>query len=77
MPLLEYRCNDCEQTYDVLHLTRENKNDIVCPTCGSKKHKKLFSAPSVAVGEHSSHHTFPQKNFSGGCCGGGMCGMNN
>ena len=76
MPVFEYRCTDCNNTYDVLHLTKEKAEDIVCPTCGSVQHKKLMSVPA-AYGEKNSARDFsPAPSYGGGCCGGGACGIN-
>ena len=76
MPVFEYRCTDCSKTYDVLHLTKEKSEDIVCRTCGSVQHKKLISIP--AASEKASAHDFsPSPSYGGGgCCGGGACGIN-
>ena len=78
MPVFDYRCEECKITYDVYHKVREVAEDVVCPSCGSKNHKRLISIPGVAVTNGSSH-TKPGEQMceSGGCgCSGGMCGMN-
>jgi len=76
MPVFDYRCTECETTYDVYHRGKEMADDIFCPKCGSKQAKKLMSAPMVAVG--SSHHSQSgggSCDSGGGCCGG-ACGNN-
>ncbi|MBS4029004.1 MAG: hypothetical protein KGZ58_10245 [Ignavibacteriales bacterium] len=47
-----------------------------CPTCGSKKHKKLFSVPSISAEHHSTQDFSSCSNDIGGYCGGGACGIN-
>jgi putative FmdB family regulatory protein len=74
MPVYEYRCVPCGTTYDVFHLGRELAQDIVCPSCGSASHKKLMSASVVATKE-PARASAPGCDNGGGCCGGGMCGM--
>ena len=38
MPLYEFLCLDCDKTFtQVLTLTEYEKDEIACPTCGSKK----------------------------------------
>lgn len=79
MPIFEYKCEDCNSNYDVLHKSKENKDDIVCPSCNSRKYVKLMSSFSSVMSSGSS---------SGGCesgscgvpsyggCANGMCGLN-
>lgn len=76
MPIFDYQCGDCGKTYDVYHKVREVFEDIICPTCGSKKYKKLISAPSVAIssGSRSNNSSCSTPNFGGGCSGG-SCGI--
>lgn len=59
MPIYEYRCRDCEETFEML--VRAD-TAIVCPHCGSSVLDKLLSAPIVLSGQttRSAGHT---------CCG--------
>ncbi len=72
MPIYDYRCDACGKTYDVLHKVREVEEDILCPSCGSGKHTRLISAPSIKMG--SSSDSAPSCT-DGSCCGG-ACGVN-
>ncbi len=76
MPVFEYRCTSCSTVYDIFHRGRELTDDIICPACGSREHKKLISAPSIAVssGSHAHGSEPPPCSSGGGCCGG-ACGM--
>jgi len=76
MPIYDYQCGECGKTYDVFHKVREVEEDIVCPSCNSKKHVRLISAPSVSV--KGSSNSFPDAAppcGDGSCCGG-ACSMN-
>ncbi|MDI6868565.1 MAG: zinc ribbon domain-containing protein [Coprothermobacterota bacterium] len=42
MPIYEYRCLDCQNKFEVLHLNQEEK-EIICPNCGSKNIKRVMS----------------------------------
>lgn len=75
MPMYDYRCTDCGKTYDVYHKTRENIEDVVCPSCGSLNHKRLMSVASVSMGGSSSSASDAPSCASGECCGG-ACGLN-
>lgn len=83
MPVFEYRCLDCNNKYEILHLTKEKEEDIICSKCGSKNYKKLLSKIAKPVSEDSD---FDASDFGGdnsyhgysgsSCCSGGMCGCN-
>jgi putative FmdB family regulatory protein len=74
MPIYEYLCQECDRTYDVLHMGKEIQDDILCPSCGSRSYKKLLSVPSGISMKTSSANVAPC-GMEGGCCGGGECGM--
>jgi putative FmdB family regulatory protein len=59
MPIYEYRCRDCETTFEALVRGSEV---VTCPHCGSSALRKLLSSPFVASGRtsRSAGHT---------CCG--------
>ena len=77
MPVYDYRCTECNKTYDVYHKGREVAEDVVCPSCGSLSHKKLMSVPMVSMGSPSSggDSSSAPSCETGGCCGG-SCGIN-
>ena len=70
MPLYEYRCDDCQQTFEAL-VRAGQADEAGCPTCGTSEVRRLlsvFSAPrSGARGGDGAAAP------SGGCCGG-ACG---
>ncbi len=43
MPLFEYRCDNCQQTFALLEGVTKEKVKRVCPKCGGKKLTKLIS----------------------------------
>jgi putative FmdB family regulatory protein len=71
MPLYEYHCEDCSETFEKLVINKQQ--EITCPKCSSKKATILFS---VFAASKSGASPSPSGGFSGGgggCCGGG-CG---
>jgi putative FmdB family regulatory protein len=42
MPIYEYKCQDCQKKFEVLHRAGEEK-EVVCPYCGSKNAKRVMS----------------------------------
>lgn len=65
MPLYEYLCPSCERSFEAL--VSGERPDVKCPTCGSGRVVKQFSA--FAVGAASSP---APKAAPAGPCGG--CG---
>lgn len=59
MPIYEYRCRECDTTFQVIV---RGSTAVTCPGCGSLSAEKLISAPFVLRGQTPSQagHT---------CCG--------
>ena len=53
MPLYEYRCPDCGETFDKIVRFSEADQIPVCPKCGEMNTQKLISAGAV-IGTSSS-----------------------
>lgn len=45
MPIFEYRCESCTNTFEVLHLPGRNDCQPTCPACSGSNLKKLISSP--------------------------------
>lgn len=77
MPVYDYRCTKCENTYDIFHKGSEILDNVVCPKCESTEFKKLFSAPIVKMGssDSSCDTCTTDSTPSYGGCSGGMCGL--
>ncbi len=48
MPIYEYKCKNCGEIFEMLHLPGSNP-DPVCPRCESRNCEKLISSPSFKV----------------------------
>ncbi len=53
MPIYEYRCEDCNESFEVFVRSSSQKAKLTCPKCGSQKVKKAVSLFG-AVGAGSS-----------------------
>lgn len=78
MPIFEYKCENCDTKYEVLHKSSANIGEVTCPECNSNKSKKLLSSFSASMGSSSDGSC-----ASGSCglpstggCASGMCGLN-
>ena len=53
MPLYEYRCGGCDQSFEAVQSLHARPEDTVCPHCQAKKATRLLSAfASKIVGDH-------------------------
>jgi putative FmdB family regulatory protein len=60
MPIFEFVCTDCEETFEDLVLSVSKIDEVVCPTCGGSKVKKkmsTFASKPAAGGSSFSLNT--------------------
>jgi putative FmdB family regulatory protein len=43
MPIYEYRCEECDEPFEVFVRSSSRQADPTCPKCGSQKVKKAVS----------------------------------
>jgi len=55
MPLYEYRCDSCQQTFE--RLVHSSEDVVECPTCSSREVKRQLS--TFAVGASRAGETMP------------------
>ena len=68
MPLYEYTCQVCDNTFEKLRAVDSMDDDAPCPDCGSESRRRLsvfVSLSTVRGGETGA------MAGGGGCCGGG------
>lgn len=53
MPLYEYRCQACGDTFETIRGLNDKDADVECPGCGEKKAEKLISACCTVKGASS------------------------
>ncbi|NOZ26367.1 MAG: zinc ribbon domain-containing protein [Nitrospirae bacterium] len=49
MPVYEYTCNKCKETFALIQRIGTTEKDTICPHCGSSKIKRLISPFSCSV----------------------------
>jgi putative FmdB family regulatory protein len=53
MPIYEYRCGQCEKTFEATQSVHVRVEDTVCPFCNAQDARKLLSSfASKVVGTH-------------------------
>ena len=58
MPLYEFKCNDCNETFSELRKLGDDR-DVPCQQCGSANTKKLVSTFSSRIAGKSAHTCTP------------------
>ncbi|MGB2698381.1 MAG: zinc ribbon domain-containing protein [Candidatus Zixiibacteriota bacterium] len=54
MPIYTYKCQDCEEEFDLLIGVSANSDKLQCQKCGSGNIKRIFSSFGVSKGKSSS-----------------------
>jgi putative FmdB family regulatory protein len=65
MPLYEYKCDSCKETFEVIRRITE-KDDVKCPECGKPAKRQITG---FALGGSGDGRSAPVGG--GGCRGGG------
>lgn len=69
MPIYEYRCQDCDATFEKLIFSA--KEEPSCPKCGSKQVKRLLSNFGFRMASGSTMSAGAEANC--GSCSSGKC----
>jgi len=71
MPLYDYQCNKCGETFEVSATIREKIAglEVVCPKCGSHKARQLLTTAAVLHGGKEVSPSVCGPNSGAGCCG--------
>jgi putative FmdB family regulatory protein len=73
MPAYEYLCEECSCQFE----KRQKMSDAAveeCPECGGHV-RRLISGGAGAITKGANLQKMETPCGSGGCCGGGMCGL--
>ncbi|MBN1833837.1 MAG: zinc ribbon domain-containing protein [Deltaproteobacteria bacterium] len=63
MPIYEFKCKKCNNTFEFLCIKSDDKDHLVCPHCGHKEVETLFSTFS-SKGSMSFSSCSPSGGFS-------------
>ncbi|MEM7347369.1 MAG: zinc ribbon domain-containing protein [Chloroflexota bacterium] len=76
MPMYEYYCSDCQDTFEALRPMSQADTEIACRLCESQKTARtlsLFAAHTKGQGNAFAGPSPASMAGGGGCCGGN-CG---
>ncbi len=71
MPVYEYSCPSCKDSFELLRPIHKMDDRADCPTCAMPAGRKLSVFAAVSVGANGA--SLPMAGMGGGCCGG-SCG---
>jgi putative FmdB family regulatory protein len=71
MPLYDYQCKDCGETFEVRATIQEKIAglDLVCVKCGSRETRQLLTAAMMVHGGKEFSPSGCGPNAGPGCCG--------
>lgn len=73
MPLYEFTCRDCNETFQEKRPFARAGDPAACPICASANTRKQLGAVALHTGSQPASIPVSMSN-GGGCCGGGSCG---
>lgn len=75
MPIHEFTCESCGNTFELLFMSKAEIDDARCPRCQSPEVNKLLSAASFTVkgGNANSGSTSAQPSVQHRSCGSDSC----
>ena len=51
MPIYEYECQQCEEKFEMLHLSSEDEKNVCCPKCQAAEVVRVLSLFSSGAGQ--------------------------
>jgi len=54
MPIYEFKCKKCENLFEILFMSRNEKIEVFCPSCKSKNVDKMMSVFGGKIGNTSA-----------------------
>ncbi len=70
MPIYEYQCTKCGESFEVRQSMGADGSSLNCPKCKAENPKRLISSFSN-IGSES----FGSSGYSGSTCSTGTCGL--
>ena len=71
MPIYEFRCLKCEEVFEFLFVSDDDKKEMKCPHCQGEEIERVLSKTNYAMSGSSPR---PQTNISTTTCSDGTCG---
>ncbi|MBW1946500.1 MAG: zinc ribbon domain-containing protein [Deltaproteobacteria bacterium] len=73
MPIHEFRCLDCDYIFELLIMSKNEMDSVICPKCESSNVGKLMSVANIAVDKRPSRSSRSQPPVQQHTCDSGSC----
>jgi len=73
MPIHEFRCLNCDYIFELLIMSKNEMDSVLCPKCESSNVGKLMSVANVAVDKRPSSASRRQSPVEHHTCDTGSC----
>jgi putative FmdB family regulatory protein len=73
MPIFEYVCVDCQESFEKIV---QKEEQILCPVCSGQRLEKQYSRFGLGSSKES-YPSLPLYKSGGCCCSPGNCGCKN
>jgi putative FmdB family regulatory protein len=71
MPIFEFRCQKCNEVFEILQMGAEDEVEMKCPHCGSENFDRVLSTTSYAMGAAKGEpqgRTIESRQCASGTC---------
>ncbi len=72
MPIYEYHCRECDQTFEEIVSANTPIEEIACPYCGEHKAEREMSVFSSNSDDYSYSSSYSSSSSSSGCGSSGF-----
>ena len=72
MPIYEFKCNKCNDVFELLMMKSDDDNIAKCPGCGSEEFERIMSSTNYAIGAGGGSAKSGVSSQSRSC-GSGSC----
>jgi len=73
MPIHEFRCLNCDYIFELLIMSKNEMDSVLCPKCESSNVGKLLSVANIAVDKRPSSASRRQPSAEHHTCDTGSC----
>ncbi len=71
MPIFEFRCDECQDIFELLVLNQDETIELCCPKCKSNNFERVLSTTNFAVTNTAGGQS--QAKAQTRTCSGGSC----
>jgi putative FmdB family regulatory protein len=73
MPLYEFKCQQCNEIFELLVMSHEQDVEMKCPHCGAEAFERVLSTTHYAMGGGAGSGTDARPAVQTRTCSGGSC----